>query len=296
VARAVPTLPNLDALPARLRLALAIIAGTLALAVGYALARSSPLFSIDRVTVIGATGSARDAIRAEAANAAGSGSLLAVDPQAVADAVAGMPLVRSVRVDRAFPHELRVTVVAEHPAAIIQTGTSRYLIARSGRVMGDAGKGSRLPLLTASAAAVPAPGDALPPSTLDQVHLAAALLDHRDVRVTQIADNGAGLVARLAGGTQLRLGDGTDLDRKLVVTATLLAKRPLGTDGEPLSLKYLDVSVPDHPVLRTQQLDPSTTSDADGSDAATFTAVDQPVDVALVIADLFRPAEASTGD
>jgi cell division protein FtsQ len=296
VARAVPTLPKLDALPARLRLALAIVGGTLALAVGYQVARSSPLFSIDRVTVVGATGSTRDAIRAKAAAAAGSGSLLAVDPQAVADAVAGMPLVRSVHVDRAFPHELRVTVVAEHPAAVVQTGTSRYLIARSGRVMGDAEKGSRLPLLTASAAAVPAPGDALPPSTLDQVHLAAALLDHRDVRVTQIADSGAGLVARLAGGTQLRLGDGTDLDRKLVVAGTLLDKRPLGIDGEPLSLKYLDVSVPDHPVLRTQQLDPNTTSDTDGVDGEAFTAADQAVDVALVIVDLFRPAEASTGD
>ena len=96
------------------------------------------MFSIDRVTVTGATGSARDAIRAEALAAAGSGSLLAVDPQAVADAVARMPLVRSVRVDRAFPHELRVTVVAEHPAAIVQTGTSRYLIARLAR-----GEGTR---------------------------------------------------------------------------------------------------------------------------------------------------------
>ena len=248
------------------------------------------------MTVVGATGSARDAIRAKAANAAGSGGLLAVDPQAVADAVAGMPLVRSVHVDRAFPHELRVTVVAEHPAAIIQTGTSRYLIARSGRVMGEAGKASRLPVLTASAAAVPAPGAALPPSTLDQVHLAAALLDHRDVRATQIADNGAGLIARLSGGTQLRLGDGTELDRKLAVAATLLAKRPLGTDGQPLALKYLDVSIPDHPVVRTDQLDPSTTSDAEGADAGTFTTADQPVDVGLVIADLFRSAEASTGD
>jgi hypothetical protein len=162
--------------------------------------------------------------------------------------------------------------------------------------MGEASRSSKLPLVTASAATVPAAGDALPPSTLDQVHLAAALLDHRGLHATQISDGGAGLMARIAGGTQLRLGDGADLDRKLVVATTLLAKRPIGTDGEPMPLKYLDVSVPDHPVVRTTTLDPSTTSDAEGSDSGTFAAADQPVDVSLVIADLFRAAEASTGD
>ena len=290
------TLPALPVLPARVRLALAIAAGAIVVGIGYAIVRTSPIFTIDRVTVVGATGSARDAIRAKAIQAAGTGSLLSVSPQAVADAVAGMPLVRSVRVDRAFPHELRITVVAEHPAAVVETGTSRYLIARSGRVMGDAAKDARLPLLSARAAAVPPAGEALPASTLDQVHLAAALLDHRDLHVTMITDTGSGLTARLAGGTQLRLGDGLELHRKLVVATSLLKKRPRGADGEPLPLRYLDVSVPDHPVVRGEQLDPGTTADADGTDASGGSSLDQPVDIGLVIADLFRPAEASTGD
>jgi len=280
--------------PARLRLAALIAVGAAALLALYAVVRTSPMFAVDRVTVVGATGATRDAIRSRATTAAGGGSLLAVSPQRVADAVAGMPFVRSVRVDRAFPHELRVTVVTEHAAAIVETGTSRYLIARSGRVMGEAGSSSRLPQLTASAAAVPRAGEALPPSTLDQVHLAAALLDHRDVRATLIADDGSGLTARLAGGTQLRLGDGVDLDRKLAVAATLLAKRPRGTDGEPLPLKYLDVSVPDHPVLRGEQLDAQTTADTTLEDTSTDPA-DLPVDVGFVGSDLFRPVEGSTG-
>jgi len=281
--------------PARLRLAALIAVGAAALFAAYAVLRSSPMFTVDRVTVVGATGATRDAIRSRATAAAGAGGLLSISPQRVADAVAGMPFVRSVRVDRAFPHELRVTVVTEHAAAIVETGTSRYLIARSGRVMGEAGGGSRLPVLTASAAAVPRAGEALPPSTLYQVHLAAALLDHRGVRATQIADDSAGLTARLAGGTQLRLGDGSGLDRKLAVAATLLAKRPRGSDGEPLALKYLDVSVPDHPVLRGQELDPHTTAAADASDLSSEPAADLPVDVGFVAAELFRPVEASSG-
>jgi cell division protein FtsQ len=284
-----------SALRARLRLALLAVAGAGLLAGGYLALRASPLFGVDRVTVIGATGSGAAEIRARVDAAIGSESLLAVDPQAVADAVAGLPLVRSVHVDRAFPHELRVRVVAERAAAIVETGTSRYTIARSGRVMGDAPASSHLPQLSASAAAVPQPGRALPPSTRDQVRLAAALLDHSDLRVTLIADDQSGLSARLAGGTQLRLGDATVLDRKLVVAAALLAKRPLGSDGEPISLKYLDVSVPDHPVLQGEQLDPHTAADGEPVDLGSELAPDVPVDVGLVISQLFRPAQLSTG-
>ena len=245
--------------------------------------------------MVGAKGSAAAQIRARAESAVGARSLLSVDPQAVADAVAGLPLVRSVQVDRAFPNELRIRVVAERPAAIIETGTSRYTIARSGRVMGEAPKASRLPQLTASAAAIPQPGQALPPSTRDQVRLAAALLDHSGLRVTLIADDQSGLSARLQGGTELRLGDGSVLDRKLVVAASLLAKRPKGTDGEPLPLKYLDVSVPDHPVLRGEQPDSGTAADGEEVDLAAPLDSGVPVDTALVVAALFRPAQLSTG-
>jgi cell division protein FtsQ len=283
------------ALRARLRLALIAVAAIGVLAGGYLGLRASPVFGVDEVTVIGAKGSAAEAIRTRVDAAVGSQSLLSIDPQAVADQVAGLPLVRSVQVDRAFPHELRIRVVTERAAAIVTTGTSRYTIARSGRVMGEAPGSSKLPQLSASAAAVPQPGQALPPSTRDQVRLAAALLDHSDLRVTLIADDQSGLSARLAGGTQLRLGDGSVLDRKLVVAASLLAKRPRGTDGEPLPLKYLDVSVPDHPVLRGEQPDSGTAADGEAVDLGAELAPDVPVDTALVISELFRPAQLSTG-
>ncbi len=283
------------ALRARLRLVLLAAVAVVALAGGYLALRASPLFGIDRVVVVGAKGSTADAIRARAEAAAGSQGLLTVDPQAVADAVAGLPQVRSVHVDRAFPHELRIRVVAERPAAIVETGTGRYTIARSGRVMGEAPATSRLPQISASAAAVPEPGKALPPSTRDQVRLAAALLDHTSLRVTLIVDDPSGLKARLQGGTELRLGDGSVLDRKLVVAASLLAKRPRGDDGEPLPLKYLDVSVPDHPVLRGERGDPGTAAGGEAVDLGAALAPDVPVDTSLVISQLFRPAQVSTG-
>ena len=283
------------ALRARLRRCLLAAAATVVLAGGYLALRASPLFGIDTVVVLGAKGTAAEAIRARADAAVGSESLLSVDPQVVADAIASLPLVRSVQVDRAFPHELRIRVVAERPAAIVETGTSRYTIARSGRVMGEAPKTSRLPQISATAAAVPAPGQALPPSTRDQVRLAAALLDHGDLRVTLIADDQSGLRARLQGGAELRLGDGSALDRKLVVAASLLANRPRADGGGPLPLMYLDVSVPDHPVLRSERGDPGTAAAVDAVDLGAELAAGTPVDPALVIAQLFRPSQLSTG-
>jgi cell division protein FtsQ len=282
-------------LRARLRLAVLALAGAAVLLGGYLALRASPVFGIERIAVVGAKGEAAEAIKARADAAVGSKSLLSVDPQAVADAIAGLPLVRSVHVDRAFPHELRIRVVAEQPAAIVETGTGRYTIARSGRVMGDAPATSRLPQISAAAAAVPGPGQALPPSTRDQVRLAAALVDHSGLRVTLIVDDESGLTARLQGGTELRLGDGSVLDRKLVVAASLLAKRPRGVDGEPMPLKYLDVSVPDHPVLRGERLDPGTTADSEAVDLAAALSADVPVDMSLVISQLFHPAQVSTG-
>jgi cell division protein FtsQ len=282
-------------LRARLRLAVLALAGAAVLLGGYLALRASPVFGIERIAVVGAKGEAAEAIKARADAAVGSKSLLSVDPQAVADAIAGLPLVRSVHVDRAFPHELRIRVVAEQPAAIVETGTGRYTIARSGRVMGDAPATSRLPQISAIAAAVPGPGQALPPSTRDQVRLAAALVDHSGLRVTLIVDDESGLTARLQGGTELRLGDGSVLDRKLVVAASLLAKRPRGVDGEPMPLKYLDVSVPDHPVLRGERLDPGTTADSEAVDLAAALSADVPVDMSLVISQLFHPAQVSTG-
>lgn len=285
----------LPVLRTRLRLTLLAAAGVAVLAGGYVALKQSPVFGIEKVVVVGAKGSAAETIRARAESAVGAESLLSVDPQMVADAVAGLPLVRSVQVDRAFPHDLRIRVVTERAAAIVETGTSRYSVARSGRVMGEAARASRLPQLSASAAAIPQPGQALPPSTRDQVRLAAALLDHNDLRVTLIADDQSGLSARLQGGTELRLGDGSVLDRKLVVASSLLAKRPKGPDGEPAPLKYLDVSVPDHPVLRGEQPDAGTAADGEAVDLAAPLESALPVDTSLVIAQLFHPAQLSTG-
>ena len=46
-----------------------------------------------------------------------------------------MPYVRSVSVDRAFPHTLAVTVRVEHPSMVVTVGKSDYLVSPDGRVL-----------------------------------------------------------------------------------------------------------------------------------------------------------------
>jgi hypothetical protein len=53
--------------------------------------------------------------------------------------------------------------------------------------------------------------------------------------------------------------------------------------------------VPDHPVLRGETPDSGTAADGEEVDLAAPLDSDAPVDAALVISQLFRPAQLSTG-
>ena len=62
-------------------------------------------------------------------------NLLSVDRGAIAGSLSDMPYVRSVSVDRAFPHTLAVTVRVEHPSMVVTVGKSDYLVSADGRVL-----------------------------------------------------------------------------------------------------------------------------------------------------------------
>ncbi len=262
---------------------------------GYEALRRSPVFGVDRVVVVGARGAAAEAIRERAATLVAGRSLLDVDPGTVAEALARLPHVQRVQVDRAFPGDLVVRVVPERGAGVIAAPGGRLLVGRSGRIIGPAPASTLLPDLAVEVTATTEPGVLLPRSAADQVRLAAALSDHRDLHVTGIIDGDSGLIARLAGGTELRLGNALDLDRKLVVAEAMLDRRPLDDQGEPLPLRYIDVSSPEHPALRGDRIDDATVIDADVAAQGAVPPGRQvdatvPIDVAVAIAQLFRPA------
>jgi cell division septal protein FtsQ len=254
------------------------------------------MFAVHRVTVHGAVDAA--AVRARVEAVIGHRSLLAIDPQAVADAVASLPDVRRASVDRAFPNELRIDVVPEVAVATVATSTGRYAIAASGRVIGPAGKAA-LPLLVSEAGTMlPPPGGIVPASLADQLHVAAAVHGHRSLALRAIRVSDLGLAAVTGKGMTLELGTGAEIERKLLIARSMLAQRPGDNQtGVQVSLRYIDVSTPDRPVYRSLSGDPATVGrgGARGAIATTdqptpSTPVDQ---AAAAIAQLFVPASVS---
>lgn len=207
-------------------------------------------FRVGQVQVIGAKGDTATAVREAALATVGSASLLTVDPSHVALAVAELPQIRSARVDRAFPGTLRIRVERERPVALAPTGSGLVLVGASGTVLGRPAGRTQLPVISSAPADIPGPGGVVTaPRVLEQIALAA--IPSRVVRLRAIGFGDDGMVALLAGGGQVRFGDGHDLPAKVKVARAVM-RRAAG----PFS--YIDVTVPTAPVLRTASGDPLT--------------------------------------
>jgi cell division septal protein FtsQ len=264
---------------------------------GYTVLRSSHMFAVRHITVEGASPATAAAVKKRVAQVIGHRSLLAVDPQGVANAVAALPLVRRAYVDRAFPNELRIVVTPEVPVATVATLDGRYLIGASGRVIGAAAR-SGLPLLVAPAGTLlPPPGGVIPPALDDQLHVAAGVRGLKSLALRSIRVSDLGISATTRKGMLIELGTGSELDHKLAIAGAIIDQRPDdNTTGVQIALRYIDVSTPDHPVYRSLAGDPAT---AAGTPPDGVTAVEQPPgpqgQLAAAVASLFDSAAVSTG-
>lgn len=230
---------------------LAIAFGTvLAVAGGYVAARQSALFAVQTVEIRGAppvvSAQVRDALRPLEGE-----SLLRVDLDTVANRLAAIPSVREATFDRAFPHTLRVSVVAERPVAVLRRGPEAWLVSARGRVI------RRLPRPRLSS---------LPrvwvPTTVTATagEMLADAPTLRSVRALAVESGEVGLPARvesaratddeltliLAAGTHLELADERELPLKLAVARQVLLALEPNVDGWPA---YVDLTVPGRPVV-----------------------------------------------
>ena len=207
-------------------------------------------FGVGSVQVIGAKGETATAVRTAALATVGSASMLTVDPSHVSMAVEGLPGIRSAEVDRAFPGTLRIRVVRERAVALAPTGSGLVLIGASGTVLGRPQERTQLPVISSAPADIPGAGGVVTaPRVLAQIALAA--VPSRSVKLRAIGFGEDGMVALLAGGGQVRFGDGRDLPVKVKVARAVMRK----ADG---AFSYIDVTVPTAPVLRTETGDPLT--------------------------------------
>ena len=222
-----------------------------AAAVGaYALARQTTAFAVDRVEVAGASPRLERRVRASLAPLAGT-SLLAVSAEKVERRLRGIPAVVDAKADRAFPHTLRVAVRHERAAALLRQGSRGWLVSARGRVLRPVKprRSLRLPRVWVAAGSAlyvgelvepAAGGDAL--AALAALRAAPAPLRRSLANVHASAD---ALVLELRSGLRIALGDTEGLPLKFAVLRLVL---PKAADA-----KYVDVSVPDRPVIGSQE-------------------------------------------
>jgi POTRA domain-containing FtsQ-type protein len=222
---------------------LALAFALLAAGVGaWFVARDTPLFALRTIEVKGSSAPVAHQVDGVLRREVGA-SLLQLDTDRLERAVEKLPTVVAARLDRAFPHALRVRVVPERPVLVVRRGAESWLVSARGRVMGTIPRGSKaaLPRLWVRRSVELEPG-ALPRGDLPVAVLAVAPLRATGLSgVATVRTDEDGLTLALRRGLLLRLGEPASIRLKLAVAGRVL---PL-LDPETL---YLDVSVPDRPV------------------------------------------------
>ena len=226
-------------------LAILVVAGG-----AYVAARETSLFAVRTLDVRGGTPALRAQVRAALAPEVGR-SLLRVGEADLTQRLAPVSGVRTFHYDRGFPGTLTVVLTAEGPDLIIRQGKTAFLVSATGRVLRPL-KNPRLSSLPRlwlpTKAEAPAVGKELPPAELAAAMAvgplrSAPLPGHVD----SVKSDGTQLTLTLASGFQVRLGDIGDLRLKLAI-----ARRILHVTGGATGSGYVDVSVPERPVLSSK--------------------------------------------
>jgi cell division septal protein FtsQ len=244
--RSMPELARLAPSGRSLLLSVALLAAAVG---GYFVARESSLFAVREVAVTGATPQVRATVRAALRDELGE-SLLRVNGGAIGRRLAAIPSVRGFTFDRAFPHTLRIVVTPERPVLIVRQGAAGFLVAASGRVLRTMKNPhlSSLPRLYVKHDVSVVVGERVPADVAPGATALAALRGASlpgGVRFVRAGKHELTLV--LGGKLQLRLGDSGDLRLKLAIARRILAATGAARTGGG----YLDVSVPERPVLAT---------------------------------------------
>jgi len=138
---------------------LALLPATVALTGGWLWLRHSALVSVEHVRVSGLRGTPDgQGARIEMAldQAARGMSTLDVSEARLRAAVAGFPIVRSVRARASFPHGLRIDVSERRAVAALELAGTRTAVAADGAVLGAAYLSSGLPVVKAATGQVAA--------------------------------------------------------------------------------------------------------------------------------------------
>jgi hypothetical protein len=222
----------------------------LALAVGgYLGARETSVFAVRTIEIHGGDQALRQQVTKVLADELGR-SLLKVDADGLGRRIAPLPGVLSFRYDRAFPNTLRIVLRPEQPVLVLRQRDHAYLVAASGRVLRALPHPhlSHLPRLWVTGEVPVRIGDPLPGPVAAAATALAPLQGAPLPGGVRFVRGGKELTFVLGGGLELRLGDHGDLQLKLAIARRILRATAAAAAGGG----YLDVSVPERPVLSSK--------------------------------------------
>jgi cell division septal protein FtsQ len=230
--------------------ALLAVAGFAVLGAGaYAAALETSIFAVRTIEITGGSPGVRAELRQALAPELGR-SLARIGASEIDRRVRPLADVIGVTFDRHFPHTLRIRVNAERPVLLLRRGKDgTWLVSARGRVMRQlrTPRLSSLPRVWVPSSTDVSVGETLPAK---QGGLAAAALAPLargtfPTGVRFVRESGSELTLVLRSGLQVRLGSVGDLRLKLAIARRIL--RAVGADSG--STGYLDVSVPERPVI-----------------------------------------------
>ena len=239
-------------LPAYLpsRKSLLVAFGVVALAASaYAAALETSMFAVRTLDIVGGSPRVQEELRTALAPELGR-SLLRIDSGEIARRVAPLPDVVDVTYDRRFPHTLHVRVQAERPVLLLRRGkTDTWLVSARGRVMRRlrTAKLSSLPRVWVPTSTSVTVGETLAPKNggLAAAALAPLARGTFPTPVRFVRERGTDLTFVLGSGLEVRLGGLGDLRLKLAISRRILQT----VKADSSSTGYLDVSVPERPVI-----------------------------------------------
>jgi cell division septal protein FtsQ len=213
---------------------------------GYAAARETSIFAVRTIDIRGGDPALQAQVRAALADEVGR-SLLKVDGSVLDRRIAPLPGVRSFRYDRAFPNTLRIVLRPEQPVLVLRSGADAYLVAASGRVIRKLAHPhlSHLPRLWVAHDVRLRVGEPLPAPVGAAATALAPLQGAPLPGGVRLVRAGKELTLVLGSGLEVRLGDQGDLQLKLAIARRILRS----TTAAAGPGDYLDVSVPERPVL-----------------------------------------------
>ena len=225
----------------RLRVLL-VVSSVLSIAGIAFLVVTSPMLDVDRMSVTGTQHVTAAQVRA-ATGVNLHDHLLFVDTAAAARRVEQLPWVAHASVHRDLPGTLKIAITEYTPVAYVRAASGVVLVAANGRVIARAPTPPQRSVEVRGVRQAPGVGAFLAP--LDAAGVAQRLPTALAQQVVAVDVSGDGLALVLTSGSQIRLGDSSDLDAKAASAQAVLAH----VGAAPFS--YIDVSTPNRPVSHT---------------------------------------------